>query len=262
MKKMIFMAVAGFMSLASCSNSDEPQVEQFGTISLGMSADITVNTRTETTLTNEELANYQITLNQSGTTEAIKSGTYSSLFQGGNTMIVNTGTGYTLTAANCTDEVAESANSNQGQVQYKGTSDEFEVKANLNTNVAVKCTVANAQVSVTWDSSIASSSAFTDLKAEVYENSKESRKFTFTNSDTDPHPFFNIDNDPKLVGTITYKFNGNDKSYAITGITLAPAKHIKLAISASTNSGQITVTITVDGSVQDEDHPIEINPYL
>ena len=260
MKKMIFMAVAGFMSLASCSNSDEPQVEQFGTISLGMSADITVNTRTETTLTNEELANYQITLKQGE--EIKKNGTYSTLFQGGNTMIVNTGTGYTLTAASCTDDVAESANNNQGQVQYKGTSEAFTVNANQNTDVAVKCTVANAQVSVTWDSSIANSSAFTDLKAEVYENSKESRKFTFTNSDTDPHPFFNIDSDPQLVGTITYKFNGNDKSYAITGITLAPAKHIKLAISASTNSGQITVTITVDDSVQDEDHPIEINPYL
>lgn len=254
------MAVAGFMSLASCSNSDEPQVEQFGTISLGMSADITVNTRTETTLTNEELANYQITLKQGE--EIKKNGTYSTLFQGGNTMIVNTGTGYTLTAASCTDDVAESANSNQGQVQYKGTSEAFTVNANQNTDVAVKCTVANAQVSVTWDSSIANSSAFTDLKAEVYEKSNESRKFTFTNSDTDPHPFFNIDNDPKLVGTITYKFNGNSKSYAISGIDLAPAKHIKLAISASTNSGQITVTITVDGSVQDEDHPIEINPYL
>lgn len=260
MKKMIFMAVAGFMSLASCSNSDEPQVEQFGTISLGMSADITVNTRTETTLTNEELANYQITLKQGE--EIKKNGTYSTLFQGGNTMIVNTGTGYTLTAASCTDDVAESANNNQGQVQYKGTSEAFTVNANQNTDVAVKCTVANAQVSVTWDSSIAKSSAFTDLKAEVYENSKESRKFTFTNSDTDPHPFFNIDSDPELVGTITYKFNGNEKNYTITGIALAPAKHIKLAISASTNSGQITVTITVDDTVEEENHPIEINPYV
>lgn len=260
MKKMIFMAVAGFMSLASCSNSDEPQVEQFGTISLGMSADITVSTRTVTSLTPEQLADYQITLKQGE--EIKKNGTYSTLFQGGNTMIVNTGTGYTLTAASCTDDVAESANNNQGQVQYKGTSEAFTVNANQNTDVAVKCTVANAQVSVTWDSSIANSSAFTDLKAEVYENSKESRKFTFTNSDTDPHPFFNIDSDPKLVGTITYKFNGNEKNYTIKGIALAPAKHIKLAISASTNSGQITVTITVDDTVEEENHPIEINPYV
>ena len=263
MKKIIFMAVAGFISLASCSNSDEPQVEQFGTISLGMSADITVSTRAVTALTPEQLANYQITLNKSGVAEAIKSGTYQNLFPTGNTMLVSTGTGYTLTAANCTDADAESANNGQGQIQYKGTSNEFEVKANLNTDVTVNCKVANAQVSVTWDNSIANSSAFSELKAVVYENSNADRQFTFTNDTAnDPHPFFNIDEDPKLVGTITYKFNGNEKNYTITDIALAPAKHIKLAISASTNSGQITVTITVDDTVEEENHPIEINPYV
>lgn len=260
MKTIHFLAVAGLLSLVSCSNSDEPQVEQFGTISLGMSADITVSTRTETTLTPTDLANYQITLEQGGETK--KNGTYSTLFQDRKTMTVQTGSGYTLTAASCTDAEAESANSNQGQIQYKGTSSTFTVHANQNTDVDVKCTVANAQVSVTWDSSITGSTAFSELKAEVYENSNTSRTFAFTNNaENDPQPFFNIDSDPKLVGTITYKFNGNNKSYAITGIDLAAAKHIKLAISASSESGQITVTITVDNTVEDVDKPIVINPY-
>ena len=109
MKKRYFFAAAGLMMLAACTNNDEPQVEQYGTISLGMSSDISVSTRA-TTLDAAQLANYQIAINQSGTADAIKEGTYASLFNTGNTMTLKTGTGYTLTAASCTDAEAKSAN--------------------------------------------------------------------------------------------------------------------------------------------------------
>lgn len=262
MKKRYFFAAAGLMMLAACTNNDEPQVEQYGTISLGMSSDISVSTRA-TTLDAAQLANYQIAINQSGTADAIKEGTYASLFNTGNTMTLKTGTGYTLTAASCTDAEAESANENKGQMQLKGTSSSFAVNANQTTNVTVACTVANATLSVMWDSSITSqASVFSDLKAEIYENSNASRKFTFTNNtSTDPKPWFNIDRDPELQGTISYKFNGTAKSYTFSGIALAAAKHVKLTISASANNGQISVSITVDDTVTDDDQSITTNPY-
>ena len=114
-----------------------------------------------------------------------------------------------------------------------------------------------------WDSSITGqSSVFTDLKAEIYENSNDSRKFTFTNDDsTNPQPWFNIDNDPELKGTISYNFNGVAKSYNFNGIELAAAKHVKLTISASANNGQISVTITVDDTVTDDNQSIITKPY-
>lgn len=262
MKTIKLFAAVGMMLLAACSNSDEPQVEQYGTISLGMSTDISVSTRA-TTPSPDELANYQITINQTGESTAIKEGKYSALFNTGNTLPLKTGNGYTLTAANCTDTEAESANDNQGQMQLKGTSDPFNVTANQNTDVSVNCTVANTNLTVSWDATITGqTSVFTDLKAVIHENSNETRQFTFTNnSSTDPHPWFNIDSDPQLVGTITYKFNGTEKSYNFSGITLTAAKHVKLTISASADNGQITVSITVDNTVTDDNQTITINPY-
>ena len=262
MKKRYLFAAAGLMMLAACTNNDEPHVEQYGTISLGMSSDISISTRA-TTLSATELANYQITINQSGATEAIKEGTYSSLFITDNTMTLKTGTGYTLTAASCTDAEAENANEGKGQMQLKGTSSSFAVNANQTTNVTVACTVANARLSVMWDSSITGqSSVFTNLKAEIYENSNNSRKFTFTNdANTNPQPWFNIDNDPKLNGTISYNFNGTAKSYNFSSIAIAAAKHVKLTISASADNGQISVTITVDNTVTDDNQSIITNPY-
>ena len=263
MKKRYLFAAMSMMMLAACSNSDEPQVEEYGTISLGMNTDISVNTRAVSTLTPEQLANYQITINQSGESTAIKEGTYASLFNTGHTMTLKKGTGYTLTAASCTDAEAESANGNIGQMQFKGTSASFDVEANQTTNVTVGCTVANATLSVLWDSSITSqASVFTDLKAEVYENSNDTRKFTFTNNaSTDPQPWFNIDNDPELKVTISYKFNGTAKSYDFSGIALAAAKHVKLTVSASGDNGQLAVTITVDDTVTDDNQDVSTNPY-
>lgn len=258
MKTMILFAAAGLMALTSCSNDDEPQVEQYGTISLGMSSDITVSTRAEQILDAVALADYQITIEKSSST--VKSGKYSKLFTN-NTMQLAVGTGYTLTAANCTDTEAESANDGEGQMQLKGTSDPFAVQANLNTSVNVKCTVANAQVSVKWAESITGNNAFTNLSAEVYENSKDTRKFTFNNNESDPKPWFNIDSDPKLAGTISYTFNGNAKSYLFSNIAIAAAKHIILNVTASGDNGQITVTITVDNTVTDEKTDIPTNPY-
>lgn len=263
MKKRYLFAAMSMMMLAACSNNDEPQVEEYGTISLGMNTDISVSTRAVSTLTPGQLANYQITINQSGESTAIKEGTYASLFNTGHTMTLKKGTGYTLTAASCTDTDAESANGNLGQMQFKGISSSFDVNANQTTDVTVACTVANATLSVMWDSSITGqSSVFTNLKAEIYENSNDSRKFTFTNdANTNPQPWFNIDNDPKLNGTISYNFNGTAKSYDFSGIKLAAAKHVKLTISASANNGQISVTITVDDTVTDDNQSIITNPY-
>lgn len=263
MKKRYLFAAMSMMMLAACSNSDEPQVEEYGTISLGMNTDISVNTRAVSTLTPEQLANYQITINQSGESTAIKEGTYASLFNTGNTLTLKTGTGYTLTAASCTDAEAENANEGKGQMQLKGTSSLFTVNANQTTDVTVACTVANATLSVMWDSSITGqSSVFTNLKAEIYENSKDSRKFTFTNNEsTDPQPWFIIDNDPELKGTISYNFNGTAKSYNFSSIAIAAAKHVKLTISASADNGQISVTITVDNTVTDDNQSITTNPY-
>ena len=176
-------------------------------------------------------------------------------------MTLATGEGYTITAESCTKEAAAPLGE-AGKARYVGTSSQFTVSANQNTPVEVTCTIANAQVSIIWSDAFKTNSAFSNCKVVYYASDKEGRQFISTQgAESNLEPYFNVGEDTKLVGTISYRFNGAEKTAALTAIPLSAATHVKLTIGIDESNGQITVTVKKDDTVTDDNKSQNINPY-
>lgn len=268
MKKLLLPLAVMAVSLNACISEDFPELNNsnqsqsteygFGTIRLGVDADNSVVVRNVSDVNEAELGAYNITVKQGEETK--KSGKYSELFTN-NTMTLAAGTNYTITAESCTEEEAAPVGE-AGKARYLGTSSQFTVSANQNTPVEVTCTIANAQVSIIWSDAFKTNSAFSNCKVVYYASEKEGRQFTSTQgAESNLEPYFNVGEDTKLVGTISYSFNGTEKAADLTAIPLAAATHVKLTIGIDESNGQITVTVKKDDTVTDDNKFQDINPY-
>ena len=150
MKKLLALAGIALIA-AACTNNDEP-VQECGQINLTLenstAPEIEVSTRTVTDLTETDAKDYNIQVLQNGN---VKLESTNFLTFKNTTFIFPIGSGYTVTAESCTEEVGQSANDGVGQIRYFGTSAPFEVKTNEISNVKVTCTMANAKVSIAYD---------------------------------------------------------------------------------------------------------------
>ena len=179
------------------------------------------------------------------------------------TFIFPIGSGYTVTAESCTEEVGQSANDGVGQIRYFGTSAPFEVKTNEISNVKVTCTMANAKVSIAYDEVFAQ--VFNGYTVEVSTEAEPSRIITFDSNgkcnSTYDAAFFNIDSkNPNLKCTVSGTYKGNVRTATQT-IQLEAAKWYKLNIKTSA-SGRIDMGISVDDTVEEKPQDVEVNPYL
>ena len=150
MKKLLALAGIALIA-AACTNNDEP-VQECGQINLTLenstAPEIEVSTRTVTDLTETDAKDYNIQVLQNGN---VKLESTNFLTFKNTTFIFPIGSGYTVTAESCTEEVGQSANDGVGQIRYFGTSAPFEVRTNEISNVKVTCTMANAKVSIAYD---------------------------------------------------------------------------------------------------------------
>ena len=144
MKKLLALAGIALIA-AACTNNDEP-VQECGQINLTLenstAPEIEVSTRTVTDLTETDAKDYNIQVLQNGN---VKLESTNFLTFKNTTFIFPIGSGYTVTAESCTEEVGQSANDGVGQIRYFGTSAPFEVRTNEISNVKVTCTMANAK---------------------------------------------------------------------------------------------------------------------
>ena len=263
MRTNLFYAMSIATVLTACSNHDEPQAPEYGTIDLSVNKEVSVATRSAVSATSDDLKDYLLSIrNASGATvqEPIK---YSDKVSTEGTLTFSTGTGYTLTLESCTEANAELANNNWGQQRIAGTSAPFTVNTGQTTPVTVNCTVQTAKVSVAYDASF--QSVFREYSVEIQETSHTERTLTYTPEATHEHAsqqgFFNIDTDPQLRYTVKGKFNGSDIKTLTTGtFTPEKAKWHKLTFKAADN-GQISLTVTIDDAVTDAPQEIPVNPY-
>lgn len=211
MKKLLALAGIALIA-AACTNNDEP-VQECGQINLTLenstAPEIEVSTRTVTDLTETDAKDYNIQVLQNGN---VKLESTNFLTFKNTTFIFPIGSGYTVTAESCTEEVGQSANDGVGQIRYFGTSAPFEVRTNEISNVKVTCTMANAKVSIAYDEVFAQ--VFNGYTVEVSTEAEPSRIITFDsngkcNSIYDA-AFFNIDSkNPNLKCTVSGTYKGN-----------------------------------------------------
>lgn len=163
MKKLLALAGIALIA-AACTNNDEP-VQECGQINLTLenstAPEIEVSTRTVTDLTETDAKDYNIQVLQN---DNVKLESTNFLTFKNTTFIFPIGSGYTVTAESCTEEVGQSANDGVGQIRYFGTSAPFEVRTNEISNVKVTCTMANAKVSIAYDESLHKSSMVIPLR--------------------------------------------------------------------------------------------------
>lgn len=262
MKKLLALAGIALIA-AACTNNDEP-VQECGQINLTLenstAPEIEVSTRTVTDLTETDAKDYNIQVLQNGN---VKLESTNFLTFKNTTFIFPIGSGYTVTAESCTEEVGQSANDGVGQIRYFRTSAPFEVRTNEISNVKVTCTMANAKVSIAYDEVFAQ--VFNGYTVEVSTEAEPSRIITFDsngkcNSIYDA-AFFNIDSkNPNLKCTVSGTYKGNVRTATQT-IQLEAAKWYKLNIKTSA-SGRIDMGISVDDTVEEKPQDVEINPYL
>ncbi|MEG0518989.1 MAG: DUF4493 domain-containing protein [Bacteroidales bacterium] len=257
MNKLISAAVITVIA-ASCAKNEKPT--EYGNISLtieqGASAFVENSTKATATIPDE----YQVVTTTAADAQvAAGTGTYGTL-KGGFT--IPTGTGYKISAFNCSANDAESKPDSKGQQRFFGSST-FDITAGNLAVVTFTCSMANSKVSVGYDNSFASQ--FTNYSVQVSSAVNTTRIIDFTNASTvdSPVAFFNVD---PTTPTLNIKITGTRKTDSVAKtynqtITLLAKTWHKLSIKATSVSGSANLDITVDHSMAEVSSDISIDPY-
>ncbi len=246
MKKIIFIIAA----LAAAVGCQKSLIQQKGegsiSVSLENSPVVEVVTKAGETVSADGFNVYVSSVN----------GTTSHIYNGPMNLVVPVGM-YSVSADNITE--AQSFEG-WGQVRYAGASEEKQVVAGAApTSFDLVCTMANAAVSVVFDSSIATyfQEGFT-----VTAYNTEDRKLVYNASNTAGEPpvagYFK-------PGTLHFAFSGNFMENAEPLViedtrTLRAATHLHLTFRISTQNGQAGITVDVDDSCEDLYESITVDP--
>lgn len=136
---------------ASCNSAMIEDPVQYGTLSVSLAGEPEVDVVTKgTELSATEAADYDVAVCSDSWCENTVSGPvkYSSLAEG---FVLQEGT-YYVWAQSCSEKAAEVGN---GCMRLEGTSSAVEVKAGITARAELECKVANAKVTVAFDSSVA-----------------------------------------------------------------------------------------------------------
>ena len=252
MKKVTYLLLTALLAACSNNTDNDPQPVEYGTISLGISNDESVTVSPREAATSEQLGEYKITTKNNGTEIANATGKYNTLTF---PMTLEAKDGYTVEAESCT---IEESLTDRGKARLYGISDSFAVEANTTTTVSFTCKRSNAQVQVTWDSSITANSNFTSYSLTLCDNTNNAgRIITFDNSTNTGDAYFS-------PGTLTYeiKYTFNDSQKTATSTIAVAARDLaKLTVKASGANGGITLSITIDDTTVEQSHEATINPY-
>jgi Domain of unknown function (DUF4493) len=257
MNKLLTAAIITLIA-ASCSKNEKPT--EYGNVSLtieqGASAFVENSTKATTTIPDE----YQVvTTTSADASVAAGTGTYATIKSG---FTIPTGTGYKISAFNCSATDAESKPDSKGQQRFFGNST-FDITAGNTASVAFTCSMVNSKISIGYDESF--TSQFTDYSVQVSSAVNPSRVIDFTNTSTVENPvaFFNVDPTTPTLNikiTGTRKTDSAAKTYNQTITLLAKTWH-KLSIKATSVSGSANLDITVDNSMTEVSSDISIDPY-
>lgn len=170
---------------------------------------------------------------------------------------------YYVTAESCTEAEAESG---AGKMRLSGKSAEIIIsKEAISQTATVECTVANAKVSVSFDSSLASYFTKNDLKVEI-KGGTTSKTVTANYSAAAAEFWFNPS---EIQYTVSGTFvptgtSGEEKGLKLTGYRSLTAKdNVSLVVKLNLENGEIvapTIEVSTELSSQ-ETVDAEFNPY-
>ena len=181
----------------------------------------------------------------------------------GKTFTYSAASNYHITATNCTETQAESANNKWGQDRVYGEKT-FAVVANENNPVELTCSLANSGISVDFSGYV--KNKWPDCKVELYAADDEDRKFTF-NQNVYKRAFFNGTRAIQYIVTLSANSEGHteDENGKPFSLTIEPGHYYNLSVKMKgedSQNPQITLGITVNGELLDEIPLTEkINPY-
>ena len=253
---LYILSLMGLLSFAACTSEDEPEFSnETGEIRFSV-VDTTAVEITTKALPNFDVNKFKISLSHGD--DPASTWIYGDI--AGTTITRSAGSGYVLTAENCTEAEAESANNGWGKARVYGT-ETFEVLANESKEVTVTCGLANTSVEVEFGDYI--TSTYSTYSVEIHATDAPSRSFTF---DERNHGFktayFNVDESGRDI-SIAVTLPNHETPYTKTQ-TLEPSKSYKFIVKVDGEATNTTVTlgITVDGTLLKEiTLKQNINPY-
>lgn len=254
---LYLLSLMGLLSFAACTSEDEPALsEGTGEIRFSVVDTTAVEITTKASL-DFDVNKFKVSLSHGD--DPASTWIYGDI--AGTTITRSAGSGYLLTAENCTEAEAESANNGWGQARVYGEKT-FDIVANETTDVTVSCGLANSSVEVEFSDYI--TSTYETYSIEIYATDSPDRTLTFNELN---HGFktayFNVGE------------SGRELEYAVTlpdfvenpytgTLTLDPSKSHKLSVKkvGDDTSTTVTLSITVNGTLLEEKLPSEgINPY-
>lgn len=250
MKKTI-IAAAALVAMTACNKSliEVAPVQEYGRISLGVTADTEMVVTKATELDATAAANYIISLNgsQKEWTKA-----FSAITDADRTMPAGS---YTMQAKNISDEAAVAGN---GAMQLVSPVTDVTVAAGNNTPVTLACTVANSKITVATAAGF--SDVFTLGEDPVVFTAGE-RNVALTpgahDATTTEVAWFNVG---KVTWTLTATVKSTGVAKTYTGhFDAAAAKWNQLTFEAGAD-GTISLKITVDDTIEEVPVTETINP--
>ncbi|MDO4735429.1 MAG: DUF4493 domain-containing protein [Bacteroidia bacterium] len=242
MKKIFTLALASIM-LFSCSKEEIWTAQETGQLSVNVEEGASIFVETKASV---ETGNFKLKVLQDGTTEKYN-GTVAEF---SSPMVLPVGT-YTVSAENIS---AEQAIEGRGAQRLAAKNTSVVVSANETTEIDLTCEMVNSKVSFVFDDTF--KAAFDIANTLITESS---RGITWSNAaELDKEiAFFEPG---ELNYTISTKKDGVDKEYS-DKITLTAKTWHKLTVKASTANGQLSITVSADDEVAEDEQDITVNPY-
>lgn len=258
---LYILSLIGLLSFASCTNEDSPiQNEGTGEIRFAVvdTTSVEISTKSSLYFDEEDIKEFRVSLKR-GDTPLFTNKRYADI--AGTTFTCTASPDYVLTAENCTEAEAESANQSWGQVRMYGE-EAFAVTANETKTVTVNCGMANSSVEVDFSNFI--ESIFPTYSIELHATDAPDRSFTFNETNYRYRKaYFNVG---KAGRELAYTINlpSFEKPYSGTLPPIESSKNYKFSVKVAgeDTNAIITLGVTVDGTLLEEITLTEkINPY-
>mgnify|MGYP002550184276 FL=1 len=261
-KQLLYiLSLIGLLSFVACTNEDSPMLNE-GTGEIRFSVvdttSVEIPTRSSLYFDEEDIKEFRVSLKR-GDTPLFTNKRYGDI--AGTTFTCTASPDYMLTAENCTEAEAESANQSWGQVRMYGE-EAFAVTANETKTVTVNCGMANSSVEVDFSNFI--ESMFSTYSIELHATDAPDRSFTFNETNYRYRKaYFNVGEAGRELSYTIYLPSPYKGPYSGTQ-TLPPSKCYTLSfkVTGDTEDTTITLGVTVDGTLLEEIPLTEkINPY-
>lgn len=258
---LYILTLMGLFSFIACTNENNPILnEGTGEIRFAVvdTTSVKIPTRSSLYFDEEAIKEFRVSLKR-GDISLFTNKRYGDI--AGTTFTCSVSPYYVLTAENCTEAEAESANQSWGQVRVYGEA-AFAVTANESKTVTVNCGMANSSVEVDFSNFI--ESMFSTYSIELHATDAPDRTFTFNETNYRYRKaYFNVGEAGRELSCTVNLPSSYNGTHSKT-LTLSPSKCYTLSIKVEGETGSTTVTlgVTVDGTLLEEILLTEnINPY-